>query len=189
MWLTNATNPLTYDDLQRMREETLDRLELIGGELFVTPAPSSPHQRVVRRLNRLLEDVIIDAGAGEYFFAPYDVRLADGTIVQPDIVAVLRERASIITEDRIEGVPDFIVEVISPSTGAYDRRLKRDLYAQHGVPEYWLIDPDAKTVTIYSDPQEGRYQAEATTSDSAVSATIPGLSADLKALFAPVPGL
>ena len=67
--------------------------------------------------------------------------------------------------------------------------MKRNLYARYGVPEYWLIDPEKATVTIFSDPQRGRYRSEQTTSDIAISATIPGLSADLKALFAPVPGL
>jgi len=69
------------------------------------------------------------------------------------------------------------------------RTCKRDFYAQYGVPEYWLIDPDAGTVTAFSDPEDGRNGAEQTVSDVAVSATIPELSADLKALFAPVPGL
>jgi Uma2 family endonuclease len=66
---------------------------------------------------------------------------------------------------------------------------KRDLYARHGVPEYWFVDSEAEAITVFSDPQDGRYGAEQATSDVAISATIPGLSADLKALFAPVPGL
>jgi Uma2 family endonuclease len=66
---------------------------------------------------------------------------------------------------------------------------KRDLYARHCVPEYWLVDLEAKAITVFSDPWDGRYRAELTKSDVAISATIPGLSADLKAIFAPVPGL
>jgi Uma2 family endonuclease len=66
---------------------------------------------------------------------------------------------------------------------------KRDLYARHRVPEYWLVDPEAKAITVFSDPRGSRHRAELTRSDVAISATILGLSADLKALFAPVPGL
>jgi Uma2 family endonuclease len=104
-------------------------------------------------------------------------------------VAVLTERFPLVAADKIEGVPDFIIEVLSPSSKTHDRIRKRDLYARHGVPEYWLVDPDARSVTIFSDPRDGRYRAEQMTSDVAISATIPQLSADLKALFAPVPGL
>jgi Uma2 family endonuclease len=180
---------LTYDDLQRMRTTRDERLELIDGELFVTPSPTTIHQRVIRRLHRLLERAIIEAAVGEFFPAPYDVKLADGSIVQPDLVAVLTERFPLVAADKIEGVPDFIIEVLSPSSKTHDRIRKRDLYARHGVPEYWLVDPDARSVTIFSDPRDGRYRAEQMTSDVAISATIPQLSADLKALFAPVPGL
>ena len=81
------------------------------------------------------------------------------------------------------------MEIVSPSSATRDRVTKRNLYARYGVPEYWLVDPDAKNVTVFSDPQDGRYQAEQTVSDVAISATIPELSADLKALFAAVPGL
>ena len=66
---------------------------------------------------------------------------------------------------------------------------KRNLYARYGVPEYWLVDPDEESITIFSDPQDGRYGVEQVMSDIAVSATIPGLLADLKAVFATVPGL
>jgi Uma2 family endonuclease len=83
----------------------------------------------------------------------------------------------------------MVVEIISPSTSAFDRVTKRNVYARFGVPEYWLVDPEANTVTIFSNPHDDHYGSERTVSDVAISATIPGLSADLKALFAPVPGL
>jgi Uma2 family endonuclease len=178
---------LTFDDLKRMRESSNDRLELIDGELFVTPSPTTIHQRVIRRLHRLLEEAIIEAGIGEFFPAPYDVKLADGSIVQPDLVAVLTERFALIATDGIEGVPDFIVEVVSPSSKTHDRVRKRELYARHGVSEYWLVDPDARNITIFSDPREGQFRSERAINDMAVSELIPGLSVDLKALFAPFP--
>ena len=86
------SQPLTYDDLERMGETRDERLELIEGELVVTPSPTTIHQRVIRRLHHLLEKAIIEAGVGEFFPAPYDVKLADGSIVQPDLVAVLTDR-------------------------------------------------------------------------------------------------
>jgi Uma2 family endonuclease len=178
---------LTYDDLQRERETRDERLELIDGELFVTPSPTTIHQRVIRRLHRLFEEAIIEAGVGEFFPAPYDVKLADGSIVQPDLVAVLTERFAVIATDGIEGVPDFIVEVVSPSSKTHDRVRKRELYARHGVSEYWLVDPDARNITIFSDPQEGQFRSERAINDIVVSELIPGLSVDLKALFAPFP--
>jgi Uma2 family endonuclease len=178
---------LTYDDLKRVRETRDERLELIDGELFVTPSPTTIHQRVIRRLHRLFEEAIIEAGVGEFFPAPYDVKLADGSIVQPDLVAVLTERFAVIATDGIEGVPDFIVEVVSPSSKTHDRVRKRELYARHGVSEYWLVDPDARNITIFSDPQEGQFRSERAINDIVVSELIPGLSVDLKALFAPFP--
>lgn len=185
--MSTVPQTLTYEDLERARDASNDRFELIEGELFVTPSPTTIHQRVIRRLHHLLKEAIIDAGVGEFFSAPYDVKLADGSIVQPDLVAVLTERFSLIAADGIEGVPDFIVEVVSPSSKTYDRVRKRDLYARHGVSEYWLVDPDARGVTIFSDPQQGRYRSERAIRDTAVSGLIPGLSVDLMALFAPFP--
>ena len=104
-------------------------------------------------------------------------------------MAVLCDRERVLGSARLESAPSLANEIISPSSATKDRVTKRNLYARHGVPEYWLVEPDAKTVTIFSDPQNGRYQVEETTSDIAISATIPELSADLQALFAPVPGL
>jgi Uma2 family endonuclease len=179
---------LTVDDLERMRNASNERFELIEGELFVTPSPAPLHQDIAGNLYILFRNVVFESGRGRVYFAPLDVRLAENTVVQPDLIVVLSDRP-VLTEARVEGVPSLAVEIISPSTSDHDRVAKRNLYAQFGVPEYWLVDPEAETVTIFSDPRDGRYRTEETGSDVAISATIPGLSADLKALFAPVPGL
>ncbi len=179
---------LTYDDLERMRESSDQRLELIEGELFVIPAPSLGHQDILGSLYAVLRRAVFEPGFGRVYLAPVDVRLAANTVVQPDLVVVLSDRARILTAPRVEGAPSLAVEIVSPSTSTYDRVTKRNLYAQHGVPEYWLVDQDARTVTIFSDPRDDRYQNETVASDVAVSATIPGVSVDLEALFAPVPG-
>ena len=180
---------LTYDDLQRLRETNNDRLELIDGELFVTPSPTPMHQDISGNLYTLFRNAVFESGRGRVYYAPLDVRLAENTIVQPDLFVVLSDRHFFLTVSKVEGAPSLAVEIVSPSTSAYDRVTKRELYARYGVPEYWLVDPEAETITVFSDPQEGRYHAELVTSDVTVSATIPGLSVDLKALFAPVPGI
>jgi Uma2 family endonuclease len=180
---------LTYDGLKRERETRHERLELIEGEIIVTPSPSLMHQIVVHRLDVLLDRAIVETGLGLVIGAPFDVYLDEQNVPQPDLMVVLWDREGILGSARLESAPSLATEIISPSTATKDRVTKRNLYARHEVPEYWLVDPDAKTVTIFSDPRDGRYQAEQTVSDVAISATIPELSADLKALFAPVPGL
>ena len=180
---------LTYDDLKRERETRDERLELIEGEIVVTPSPSLMHQIVVHRLDVLLDRAIVESGLGLVISAPFDVYLDEQNVPQPDLMVVLWDRERVLGSARLESAPSLVIEIISPSSATKDRVTKRNLYARYGVPEYWLVDPDAKSVTIFSDPQNGRYQAEQTVSDVAISATIPALSADLKALFAPVPGL
>jgi Uma2 family endonuclease len=180
---------LTYDDLKRERETRDERLELIEGEIIVTPSPSLMHQIIVHRLDVLLDRAIVESGLGLVISAPFDVYLDEQNVPQPDLMVVLWDRERVLGSARLESAPSLVIEIISPSSATKDRVTKRNLYARYGVPEYWLVDPDAKSVTIFSDPQNGRYQAEQTVSDVAISATIPALSADLKALFAPVPGL
>ena len=183
------SRPLTYEDLQRLRKASNDRFELIEGEIIVTPSPSLMHQIVVHRLDVLLDRAIVESGLGLVIGAPFDVYLDEQNVPQPDLMVVLWNRKGVLGSARLESAPSLAIEIISPSSATKDRVTKRDVYARFSVPEYWLVDADAKTVTIFSDPQDGRYQAEQTGSDVAISATIPELSADLKALFAPVPGL
>jgi len=180
---------LTYVDLLRERETRDERLELIEGEIVVTPSPTPMHQLVVHRLAVLLDRAIVETGLGLVLESPLDVFLAAQNVFQPDLIVLLNNRMRLFGPDMVENAPSLAVEIISPSSGAYDRVTKRNVYARYGVPEYWLVDPEKKTVTIHCDSRDGRYQTEETASDVAVSATIPGLSADLKALFAPVPGL
>lgn len=179
---------LTYEDLDRLRETRDERLELIEGELFVTPAPSLSHQDVSANYYSWLRRAIADSGRGRVYYAPVDMRLAERTIVQPDLVVVLSDRFEILTPARIEGAPSLVIEIVSPSTTAYDRVTKRGVYPKYGVPEYWLVDFEAWTVTVFSDPRDGRYQRETVYDDTAVSATIPGLFIDLADLFALVTG-
>jgi Uma2 family endonuclease len=186
-----ATRPqsLTYDDLERARDATSDRLELIEGELVVTPSPTPMHQLIVHRLAVRLDRAIVEPGLGLVLESPVDVFLDAQNVLQPDLIVLLQDRIKLFGSRRVESSPSLAIEIASPSTGRRDREDKREVYARHGVPEYWLVDPDALTITIFAEPRDGQYRREQTFSDVAVSATIPALSVDLAAPFAPVPGL
>ena len=154
------SRPLTYRrSAAHAGDASNDRLELIEGELFVTPSPTPLHQDIAGSLYTLLRSVVFESGRGRVYFAPLDVRLAENTVVQPDLIVSPFGSRPVLTEARVEGAPSLAVEIISPSTSDYDRVAKRDLYARYGVPEYWLVDPDAETITVFGDPQDGRYRS------------------------------
>ncbi len=136
----------TYADYRNTPDDK--RYELLDGDLVMIPAPVTAHQRVSRDLTLLLGQSVEHTGAGEVFVAPLDVVLSDTDVVQPDLLFVSNERAHIITEENVQGAPDLVVEILSPSTAERDQTFKRSLYARHGVKEYWLVDTDAKSVTV-----------------------------------------
>ena len=122
------------------------RCELIHGQVYdMTPTPSLDHQEVVGALYAALRDESArgrhgGGGSCRVFVAPVDVVLSRDTVVQPDVVVVC-DPAKTADRQRVQGAPDLVVEVLSPSTSIKDRREKRALYEAHGVPEYLIVDP------------------------------------------------
>ena len=131
----------------RLSEGT--RAELIDGDLLMCPSPRTPHQRAIMKLVTLLNDFVRWKAVGEVFVAPFDVHLPSGDIVEPDVIFVAKSNAGIV-QDWIRGVPDPVVEVLSPERIERDRIVKRDLYARNGVREYWIVDPQCRTVEVFS---------------------------------------
>jgi len=173
--------PKTVEDLLALGEGV--RAELVAGEIVMTPAPGLPHQRAVLNLALSLTAWADREGAGEVFVAPVDVYLPSGDVVEPDLVFVSSARREIL-KDQVRGVPDVVVEVLSPSNAARDRSLKRALYACNGVPEYWIVDPVGRTVEVLrhargSYSRAGLYGGE----DSLVSACMQGLVLSAAAVF------
>jgi Uma2 family endonuclease len=125
------------------------RYEIHDGELSVTPAPGSGHQGVSMTLGSALHAYVTTRHLGRIFAAPIDVMLSDTTIVQPDLVFIAIDRASIISARGIEGAPTLVVEILSPSTARIDRSRKLQLYARHGVPYYWIVDSDMRSIDVY----------------------------------------
>lgn len=173
---------LTYADYCRTPDD--ERYELVDGELIVAPAPNSAHQRVDAKLGWRLAQFVEERDLGEVFSAPFDVVLSETDVVQPDLLFISNERAYIITPANARGAPDLVVEILSPSTAERDRSLKRALYARYGVSEYWLVDPDTRTVTVLLLEDEAfaevaRYGAGEILS----SPTLPGFTANLDDIF------
>lgn len=128
-----------------------NRYEAIGGELYVTPPPRLRHQEIARNLMDALLPLLQHPGYGELLFAPVGVEFPDTREgVQPDILFVSNERLGIVGDDWLRGAPDLVIEILSPSTAARDRGLKRKLYSRHGVAEYWIVDPDSEVVEVWS---------------------------------------
>jgi Uma2 family endonuclease len=119
----------------------------VDGEVYVTPAPTPFHQRASKRLQRLLEAFFEETGRGEVFNAPIDLILSDHDVMQPDLVVVTD--AASITRRGIEAPPALVVEVLSPSSIKLDRDIKTRRLAGFGVPHYWVLDPDARTLECY----------------------------------------
>jgi Uma2 family endonuclease len=140
---------ITWQDVLLMPEDG-NRYEAIGGELYVTPPPRVPHQRIAMNLVEALLPLLKQAGHGQLFFAPVGVEFTDTREgVQPDILFVSNERLDIVGEDWLRGAPDLVIEILSPSTAARDRNVKLKLYRRHGVAEYWIVDPVSQTVEVW----------------------------------------
>lgn len=135
--------------------------ELIEGDLRMTPAPDTFHQRSTLELGRQLANHIRDNALGECFFAPFDVVLGEATVVQPDFLYVAAERfADLYDGHGLTGAPDLVMEVVSPGTERRDRVDKRRLYAAAGVRWLLLVEPRQQVVEVFHRDEEGRYVLE-----------------------------
>ena len=184
MVTTKPTTQLTYEDYLETPDD--ERWELLNGELHMAPSPSMPHQIINTRLGSRLLAFVENRDLGKVITAPADVALSETNVVQPDLFFVSREREQIITHANIQGAPDLAVEIRSPSTDERDRTVKRKLYAQHGVKEYWLVDPDAMTVTVLV-LSEGAFEEAGVYHKGQIltSPTLKGFSVNLDDIFRP----
>ena len=139
---------LTYEDYCAAPADK--RYELLDGELIMVPAPNLRHQTVNAEIYAQLRQFIKNQALGTLLYAPCDVLLSETDVVQPDLLFVSREREHLLSGGQnVQGAPDLVVEILSPSTAERDRNDKRALYGRHGVTEYWLVDPIAETVQIH----------------------------------------
>lgn len=139
--------PVTYEVYSAMPDDG-ERYEIFDGALeMMSPGPSVIHQSVSRDLLYIL----MQSCNSDYamFVAPLEVILSRTNVVQPDLILVHRSRMEIVTDKAIEGAPDIVVEVLSPGSRKRDKVKKLNIYAKHAVPEYWIIDTNARTLEQY----------------------------------------
>ena len=174
--------PLTYDDLPQTADDGR-RYEIIGGELLVSPSPMTRHQLLVLQLSRSVADFVDEHSLGMVLPGPVDVRLGVHTVVVPDLLFVRSERPDIVKSTLVEGPPDLVVEVASPSTRGRDNVQKAATYAEAGVPEYWLPDLEQRTFRMLV-LRDGVYRDAEPVDGQFHSTVIEGLAIDPEVLFA-----
>lgn len=177
----STVGPYRASDYERLDEGA--PYELIRGRLVMSPCPTPLHQILSGVLFEILSKAAQTKG-GVAMYAPMDVCFSDDTILQPDLLFVANERRQIITK-HVEGAPDLVVEILSPSTGRRDKTEKLDLYAKYGVPEYWIVDP-ATQVIEFLLLNDGKYVIEQQPDNHYRSPKLPEIEIDLAAFWAEV---
>jgi Uma2 family endonuclease len=144
---------ITYAAFRQMEFDDDDNFyyELLDGELVIKSAPSPFHQRISLNIVRVLDEFVRKNNLGEVFYAPVDVFLDEYNAPQPDVLFLSTAKAHLVTVDGIQGAPDLVVEIISPSSVKLGRGQKMKLYERHGVAEYWLVDVRARSVEVYAN--------------------------------------
>jgi Uma2 family endonuclease len=175
---------LTVDDLDALPDDG-NRYELIGGGLYVSRAPSVRHQLVLQKVQFALGRYLEQNPIGMLIPGP-GVIFDQYNAVIPDLVFVLRERCAEVVSDHVSGAPDIAVEVVSPgSTNEQrDRKIKRRLYGERGVREYWIVDPENLSIEVYHLGDAGLELFAALTADNELtSPVLPGFQLRVASVF------
>ncbi len=146
----------SYEGESRRNPFVEERYEIIEGVRYdFLTAPVVSHQRILANLHIMMNRTCSESGI--LLFAPVDVYLDENNCFQPDLVYILHENASIVTDKRIEGAPDLVAEILSPSTSKNDKIRKKRQYERHGVKEYWVADPTHRTVDQFVS-RDGKFE-------------------------------
>ncbi len=180
-----AHRKLTYEDYLLFPDDG-NRHEILDGEYFVTAAPYLRHQSVVVELTSWIAPFVRRRRLGRLYVAPADVLLSENDIVQPDLLFVSQARARILTEKNVQGPPDLVIEVLSPSTRRRDEGIKLERYELLGVQEYWIVDPEREVARVYRRSGERLLKAAEITEEAGgllASPLLPGLEIPLSEIF------
>ena len=183
----DAGRRFTYADYKDWDLALGERFELINGKAYGLAAPNTYHQSILMELAKQIA-VFMTGKPCKVFPAPFDVRLfyeedeSDDSVVQPDISIVCDKDK--LAKEGCHGAPDFIAEILSPSNKAIEMQQKFDLYREAGVREYWVIDPEHKTLHTYHFKDGWIIPRTYRASDTAAIEIFPGLSIELEPVFA-----
>ncbi len=178
----SISTKFTHADLLNCPEDS-KRREIIDGELFVTPAPRIPHQKILLRLTSAITTYLDKHPLGDLIISPMDVIFSDFDVLQPDLLFVLNEHKEIL-KDWVRGAPDLVVEILSPTTEARDRGIKLKAYAKFGVQEYWIVDPDSRAIEIYRLAKKAYKLAQTCREAESLTTTLlPGFTCPLASIF------
>jgi Uma2 family endonuclease len=182
--LATTARRFTYDDLEAIPQEREgDRHEIIDGELIVTPSPIPHHQGVSANIVYALERIVREQNLGKVYTAPIDVRFTADYILIPDIVFISRDRLHVIGPKAVDASPDLVIEILSPGTRQRDLTVKRNLYARFGVPEYWVVDPIDRTVSVFERSGSDYQSVPHAANGSIQSRVLPGLELSVDMVF------
>jgi Uma2 family endonuclease len=178
---------LTYDDFVLFPDDG-KRHELIDGEHYVTPSPNVRHQQIQGDLFALIWNCLEAHPIGRVFTSRLDVVFSRFDVVEPDIAYLSHERAGrVLTKANLQGAPELIIEIGSPSTRQRDETIKRHLYERSGVSEYWVVDPEIDVVRVYRRTANGGFDRPIELSreagDVLTTDLLPGLDLPLTRIF------
>ena len=182
---TNPGVKLTYDDFLLFPDDG-KRHELIDGEHYVTPSPSRKHQAISWNLTILIGSYLESHPVGRAFAAPFDVVFSNFDVVEPDLLFISNARLEVLTTKNVQGAPNLVVEIGSPSTRRRDEIIKRNLYERCGVEEYWVIDPEIETVIVYrrvGESYQRVLELAVERNDTLATPLLPHLTLSLQQIF------
>ena len=188
--MSHPRKKLTYADFLLFPDDG-KRHELIDGVHYVTPAPNLGHQELLGRLFVAIANFLSTRRhLGRVFLSPLDVVMSDYDVVEPDLLFVGGDQQSILTEANVQGPPALVVEILSPSTRRRDQGIKKRLFDQKGVREYWVVDPKNCRVSIYRRSGDGSFPIVSTRSAAAdehiETPLLPGFELSVSELFAEI---
>lgn len=178
---------LTYEDYAKIDDG--NRYELAAGKLeLMSPGPNVSHQMISYQLQKRISQTC----ENDYIilYSPIDVILSSTEVRQPDIILISKERLNIISKRGIEGPPDLVVEILSPSSRKRDRVDKLNIYAYYGIPEFWIVEPETGTLEQYL-LRNDRYELTDLFQDdeTITSPNIPCISFTMKEIMDKIPEL